>query len=119
MDGLKAEIVAKRKAIQDDPINATRPTKYMRRGDIEKLREDQERKAREEKDAAKQTVAQNDKVCYNSSPSNQKSNSTTENRYHRALPPTRLVQFRTSKQPPQKLILRSTSRMRRQYVAYA
>lgn len=50
MDALKAEIAVKRKAIQDDPMTGTRPNKYMRRGDIEKLREEQERKEREEKE---------------------------------------------------------------------
>ncbi|KAF7975730.1 hypothetical protein HWV62_8705 [Athelia sp. TMB] len=50
MDALKAEIAVKRKAIQDDPI--ARPNKYMRRGDIEKLKEEQERKEREEKEQA-------------------------------------------------------------------
>lgn len=48
MDALKAEIATKRKAIQDDPL-ANRPNKYMRRGDIERLREEAEHKAREEK----------------------------------------------------------------------
>lgn len=46
MDALKAEIAAKRKAIQDDPIVASRPTKYMRRGDIELLKQEQEEAAR-------------------------------------------------------------------------
>ncbi|KAF9474677.1 Prp18-domain-containing protein [Pholiota conissans] len=48
MDALKAEIASKRKAIQDDPI-AGRPNKYMRRGDIERLREEAEQKASDEK----------------------------------------------------------------------
>ncbi|KAG6864630.1 hypothetical protein C0991_008162 [Blastosporella zonata] len=47
MDALRAEINAKRKAIQDEPAVA-RPTKYMRRGDIERMKE--EAKAREEKE---------------------------------------------------------------------
>jgi hypothetical protein len=45
MDALKAEVAAKRKAIQDDPIVASRPTKYMRRGDIERLKQEQEEAA--------------------------------------------------------------------------
>lgn len=49
MDALKAEIASKRKAIQDDPLVSARPTKYMRRGDIEKLKEEQELKEREQK----------------------------------------------------------------------
>ena len=47
MDALKAEIVAKRKAIEDDTLRAARPTKYMRRSDIEKLREERERRGTE------------------------------------------------------------------------
>lgn len=49
MDALKAEISIKRKAIQEDPVLNGRPTKYMRRGELERLKEEQERKAREEK----------------------------------------------------------------------
>jgi len=49
MDALKAEIAVKRKALQEDP--AQRPTKYMRRGDLERLKEERERKEREEKEA--------------------------------------------------------------------
>jgi hypothetical protein len=40
MEALKAEIASKRKAIQDDPID--RRSKYMKRGDLEKLREERE-----------------------------------------------------------------------------
>ncbi|KIJ51208.1 hypothetical protein M422DRAFT_26637 [Sphaerobolus stellatus SS14] len=49
MDALKSDIAQKRKALQDDPLLATRPTKYMRRGEIEKLRLEQEQKEKEEK----------------------------------------------------------------------
>ncbi|TFK40070.1 Prp18 domain-containing protein [Crucibulum laeve] len=49
MDALKAEIASKRKALEEDPVLSARPTKYMRRGDIERLKEEQEQKAREEK----------------------------------------------------------------------
>ena len=45
MDALKAEIATKRKAIQDDVQG---PSKYMRRGDLERLKVEQEQKAREE-----------------------------------------------------------------------
>ena len=48
MDALKAEIAVKRKALAGD---AERPSKYMRRGAVERLREEQERKEREEKEA--------------------------------------------------------------------
>ena len=51
MDGLLAEVAAKRKAIESDPV--PRQTKYMRRGEIERLREEQEKKAKEEKEAEK------------------------------------------------------------------
>jgi septal ring factor EnvC (AmiA/AmiB activator) len=50
MDALKAEIASKRKALQDDPVTSPRQTKYMRRGDIEKLKEERELKEREEKE---------------------------------------------------------------------
>ena len=40
MEALKAEIASKRKAIQDDPVD--RPSKYMKRGDLERLREERE-----------------------------------------------------------------------------
>ncbi|KAK7686135.1 hypothetical protein QCA50_010947 [Cerrena zonata] len=52
MDALMAEIALKRKTMDDVPA-AARPTKYMRRGDIERLKEEQERKEREEKEAKK------------------------------------------------------------------
>ncbi|KAJ7650443.1 Prp18 domain-containing protein [Roridomyces roridus] len=39
MDGLLKEVAAKRKALNDGPA---RPTKYMRRGDIDRLKQDQE-----------------------------------------------------------------------------
>lgn len=55
MDALKAEIASKRKALQDEPLVADRPNKYMRRGDIERLREEKERKAREEKQKQEDT----------------------------------------------------------------
>ena len=53
MDALKAEIASKRKARDNGP---PRPNKYMRRGDIERMKEEEEQKAREE--AAKKTEAE-------------------------------------------------------------
>ena len=50
LDALKAEIAIKRKATPD---GSSRPSKYMRRGDLEKLKEEQERKEREEKEKAR------------------------------------------------------------------
>ena len=46
MDALKAEIANKRKALEIPAVDG-RPTKYIRRGDLERLKEEQERKARE------------------------------------------------------------------------
>lgn len=45
MNSLKAEIASKRKALDNAPPRAT---KYMRRGEIERMKEEEERKAREE-----------------------------------------------------------------------
>lgn len=51
MEALKAEVAAKRKALQDD---TGRPTKYMRRGDIERLQEEQQvKEAKEREDATR------------------------------------------------------------------
>lgn len=50
MDALKAEVASKRKTIQDDSMTSSRPNKYMRRGDIERLKEEQELKVRQEKE---------------------------------------------------------------------
>ncbi|KAI0259851.1 Prp18-domain-containing protein [Gloeopeniophorella convolvens] len=69
MNALKAEIASKRKALDN---GHTRPQKYMRRGEIERLKEEEERKAREEVarkaevDAEQATLA---KVRRNSGPS--------------------------------------------------
>ncbi|KAJ3744231.1 Prp18 domain-containing protein [Lentinula detonsa] len=56
MDGLLAEVAAKRKAISDDQLNP-KPSKYMRRGELELLREEQERKQKAETDAKKAAAA--------------------------------------------------------------
>ncbi|KAH7102782.1 Prp18-domain-containing protein [Auriculariales sp. MPI-PUGE-AT-0066] len=50
MDFLKGEIANKRKAIDDDVHQ--RPSKYMRRGEVEKLRAEEERRKSEEAAAA-------------------------------------------------------------------
>jgi hypothetical protein len=42
MEALQAEIASKRKAIQDDSILSDRPSKYMKRGDLERLREERQ-----------------------------------------------------------------------------
>lgn len=49
MNGLLAEVAAKRKAITNDKLNS-RPSKYMRRGEIERLREEEELKEKAEKE---------------------------------------------------------------------
>jgi hypothetical protein len=46
MDALKAVVAEKRKAIEQENGSSQRPAKYLRRGDIERLKE--EEKAREE-----------------------------------------------------------------------
>ncbi|KAI0313173.1 Prp18-domain-containing protein [Amylostereum chailletii] len=51
MDALKAEIASKRKA---SDVGPARPNKYMRRGDIERMKEEEERKAREATRAARE-----------------------------------------------------------------
>jgi pre-mRNA-splicing factor 18 len=48
MEALKAEIALKRKAVQNDAD--TRPSKYVRRGELERMKEEEERRAREEKE---------------------------------------------------------------------
>jgi len=52
MDLLKAEIASKRKAVEADSV---RPNKYMRRGELERLREEQEQKARVDKKAEEES----------------------------------------------------------------
>ena len=47
MDALKAEIAVKRKALEIPATDGARPTKYIRRGELERLKEEQERKERE------------------------------------------------------------------------
>lgn len=46
MEALKAEIALKRKALQDD---SSRPSKYLKKSDLEKLREEKERQEKEAK----------------------------------------------------------------------
>lgn len=55
MDFLKSEIANKRKALDQD---VERPSKYMRRGDIERLREEEERKRK----LAEEAKAREDKA---------------------------------------------------------
>ncbi|KAG6900590.1 hypothetical protein C0993_008308 [Termitomyces sp. T159_Od127] len=51
MDALRAEINSKRKALQDDTL---RPTKYMRKGDIERMKEEAKAREQREREEAKQ-----------------------------------------------------------------
>lgn len=69
MNGLLAEVAAKRKAITDDKLNP-RPSKYMRRGEVERLREEEEKREKVEKEAKqaeeqrmKDEVRRASKVC--------------------------------------------------------
>lgn len=58
MDALKAEIASKRKIVEESSL--ARPTKYMRRGELERLREEQEQNARDGKkveEAARQIAS--------------------------------------------------------------
>lgn len=48
MDALKAEIALKRKYVQNDA--EMRPSKYVRRGELERMKEEEDRRAREEKE---------------------------------------------------------------------
>ncbi|KAG8940234.1 mRNA splicing protein prp18 [Tulasnella sp. 424] len=50
MDFLKAELATKRKALEQD---ANRPSKYMRRGELEKMKEESERQRRMEEEKTK------------------------------------------------------------------
>ncbi len=52
LDALKAEIATKRKSSTNDTLSE-RPNKYMRRGELDKLKEEAERKKKEEQDAAR------------------------------------------------------------------
>lgn len=66
MDALKAEIATKRKALESDPVPAERPNKYMKRGDLERLRE---QKAKEEEQRRRSQEPQHAhakcaKVCF-------------------------------------------------------
>ncbi|KAG6896560.1 hypothetical protein C0992_007453 [Termitomyces sp. T32_za158] len=51
MDALRAEINSKRKALQDETF---RPTKYMRKGDIERMKEEAKVREQRERDEATQ-----------------------------------------------------------------
>ncbi|CAK5268772.1 unnamed protein product [Mycena citricolor] len=52
MNALLAEVASKRKSMTED----VRPNKYMRRGDIERLKEEKEREAQEHKESEKATT---------------------------------------------------------------
>ncbi|OCB84928.1 Prp18-domain-containing protein [Sanghuangporus baumii] len=58
LDALKAEIAGKRKPTADE---VPRPTKYLRRGELEKLKAEQERKEKEEKEKQKRKQEQNER----------------------------------------------------------
>lgn len=58
LDALKSEIATKRKLATED---VSRPTKYMRRGELEKLKAEQERKEKEEKEKQRRKQEQEDR----------------------------------------------------------
>lgn len=66
MNTLKAEIASKRKARENEPL---RPNKYMRRGDIERMKEEEERKAREEATKKAEVDAEQAALSKNNDPS--------------------------------------------------
>jgi pre-mRNA-splicing factor 18 len=61
MDFLKSEIASKRKTL--DTTTDARPAKYMRKGDVARLKEEEERKAREDKERAAVEAAQSKKTA--------------------------------------------------------
>ncbi|KAJ3509057.1 hypothetical protein NLJ89_g5418 [Agrocybe chaxingu] len=83
MDALKSEIASKRKA---DPLLAARPAKYMKRGDIERLREEKEQKEREEKRKAEDAPKAAPKLT-DSRPSLTPSRGSTERETESPKPP--------------------------------
>ncbi|GJJ08543.1 hypothetical protein Clacol_002761 [Clathrus columnatus] len=63
MEALKAQIALKRKVLGEETDNGSRPTKYMKKGDVEKIRlqqenERRERETREQSEKEKYTEAQ-------------------------------------------------------------
>ena len=54
MDALKAEISNKRKALEEATTSSEKPPKYMRRGDLERLKEEQERERLEKERQAEE-----------------------------------------------------------------
>lgn len=63
MDSLKSLISQKRKTLQEDPLLNARPAKYMRKGELDKLKEEQESKEREQRDVARLEQEAAAKVC--------------------------------------------------------
>ena len=61
MDALKAEIALKRKTVQNDA--EMRPSKYMRRGELERIKEEEERRAREEKEKERTAKEVTDRIA--------------------------------------------------------
>ncbi|KAJ7637588.1 Prp18 domain-containing protein [Mycena polygramma] len=70
MDGLLQEVAAKRKALNEGP---PRPTKYMRRGDIERIKQDEEDRVR--RDAEAQVIAKAAAAVIAKAPSREATNS--------------------------------------------
>ncbi len=53
MEGLLAEISAKRKVLGDEPGGVAGAKKYMRRADLERAKEEEEKRRKEEAEAKK------------------------------------------------------------------
>jgi len=58
MDALKSLVSSKRKALEEDPIAAVKPNKYMRKGDIERLKEEIKAREATEREKAEQHEAE-------------------------------------------------------------
>ncbi|KAG9315097.1 pre-mRNA-splicing factor [Chiua virens] len=57
MDALKAEIAVKRRTLETDAVS--RPKKYLRRGDIERIKQEEEQKAKQEQARSSQEGGRN------------------------------------------------------------
>lgn len=63
MDALKAEIAVKRKKLETDI--GSRQTKYMRRGDVERIKQEEEQKAKQGAQLVQDVAKDNGKVIGN------------------------------------------------------
>lgn len=54
MQALKAELSRKRKVVENDPVKSTQATKYLRNGELEKLRVEREREEKAKVEAERE-----------------------------------------------------------------